>query len=365
MNLMRLSCEQLIEFRAQIDRIIQAATVLQRAGMSPEISLRSSGTVIRAPSIIAEFVEGEEIKIETQPFDIEPNEHYRAVVKDGVEQSFQVLKRARIPERTSEGFDLCIGTEKPTAPAKPAFTASADGLVRGTWTDAQEQLLIDMHATGSTFVEIAAALSRPVPAVEFRARKVLKLRRHAPLRPTGRTAAKKPGGPEAAKTAPGKTGPSGPAPSDAAGGAMSPGPKAAPVPAQAAAPVAAPPPARVTEIAASPDAPRKAPDFAELAGDLAGEARILFRYLCDLPAQRGWDCEMDLDVVEMLLAGTRADQVALDLGVDIKALRTRWNDLSATIRNDKGHVRIDGQMALLSAIRHRSRLLRNSGGTVA
>ncbi|GLS87705.1 hypothetical protein GCM10010873_26790 [Cypionkella aquatica] len=73
---------------------------------------------------------------------------------------------------------------------------------------------------------------------------------------------------------------------------------------------------------------------------------------------KGWDAELDLEMVEAFARGVKVDQLALDLDVDSKLIKDRYAALTACIRNDRGHMQIDGQEKLVRILRERVKILR-------
>lgn len=127
-----------------------------------------------------------------------------------------------------------------------------------------------------------------------------------------------------------------------------------PVVAEPAAPVEADVPAAAPDLAAESDG------FAMPEG-LTAEARRIWAYLDGLGYKGRWDAEIDHELVEMLVGGSRAAQVALDLDIDAAAVKSRWVLLSNCILDAKARPTIDGQKTLLAVLRARVVAARHGG----
>lgn len=106
------------------------------------------------------------------------------------------------------------------------------------------------------------------------------------------------------------------------------------------------------QAGATPAAP------AEAALVYTGEAKRVYQHVMSLGMPKGWDADLDLEMCEAFGQGTKSDQVALDLDVDSKQVRDRYADLTACIRNDRGHMMIEGQVILVRILRDRLKALR-------
>lgn len=87
---------------------------------------------------------------------------------------------------------------------------------------------------------------------------------------------------------------------------------------------------------------------------LTARQRTLAAHLDRVHERRGFDADIDLEMVEALFAGAKAGQVALDLGIDSMALVQRFRELTAPLRDDRDRVSIDGQSDLLAMMRQRA-----------
>lgn len=101
-------------------------------------------------------------------------------------------------------------------------------------------------------------------------------------------------------------------------------------------------------------APVAAPTPAPVAGGAApftARQRQIAAHVARLSGRGGFDAAADLALVEQLTSGTKAGQVALDLGLDSAAVVSRFRALTAVIRDDRDRVTIDGQSDLLLVLR--------------
>ncbi|OWJ78406.1 hypothetical protein [Haematobacter genomosp. 1] len=72
-----------------------------------------------------------------------------------------------------------------------------------------------------------------------------------------------------------------------------------------------------------------------------------------LSGRKGFDAEIDLEIVEGFARGTKTAALALDLDLDAPLLLARFRDLTACIRDARGNMTIDGQADLMKVLRHR------------
>lgn len=70
-----------------------------------------------------------------------------------------------------------------------------------------------------------------------------------------------------------------------------------------------------------------------------------------LPGLRNWALADDLEIVEAFARGTRLAQVALDMGEDANMIRNRYARITDVIRNNRGHMSIEGSARLLRQMR--------------
>ncbi|WP_158589824.1 helix-turn-helix domain-containing protein [Gemmobacter lutimaris] len=100
--------------------------------------------------------------------------------------------------------------------------------------------------------------------------------------------------------------------------------------------------------------PVAAPTPAPVAGGAApftARQRQIAAHVMRLHGRGDFDAATDLALVEQLTSGTKAGQVALDLGLDSAAVVGRFRALTAVIRDDRDRVTIDGQADLLLVLR--------------
>ncbi|MFC3180473.1 helix-turn-helix domain-containing protein [Cypionkella sinensis] len=99
-----------------------------------------------------------------------------------------------------------------------------------------------------------------------------------------------------------------------------------------------------------------APD--EAAPAYTGETKRIWEHVKALGFPKGWDAELDLEAVEAFGRGMKLDRLALDLDVDAKLIRDRYAALTSCIRDERGHMSIDGQEKLVRIVRDRLKALR-------
>lgn len=88
--------------------------------------------------------------------------------------------------------------------------------------------------------------------------------------------------------------------------------------------------------------------------------REIVEQLALAPRRKGYDAELDLEIVEGLSKGIKAAQLALDLGVDSKEMLDRFREVSACIRNDRGQMNFTDQGHLIAVLRHKVKGARTS-----
>lgn len=81
------------------------------------------------------------------------------------------------------------------------------------------------------------------------------------------------------------------------------------------------------------------------------EDRRILDHLQRLAYGPKWTVEDDLEVCEAFQRGSRLDRVALEFGVDAKEIKDRYQRITAVIRDDRGHLTIDGQERILRLLR--------------
>ena len=83
----------------------------------------------------------------------------------------------------------------------------------------------------------------------------------------------------------------------------------------------------------------------------SAEDRRILDHLQRLTYGPKWTVEDDLEVCEAFQRGSRLDRVALEFGVDAKEIKDRYQRITAVIRDDRGHLTIDGQERILRLLR--------------
>lgn len=90
--------------------------------------------------------------------------------------------------------------------------------------------------------------------------------------------------------------------------------------------------------------------------------RTILEAIGKLSGRKGFDAELDLEIVEGFARGSKTAALALDLDIDAAMLVGRYKDLTACIRDDRGNMSIDGQADLMRVLRH---LVREARGVAA
>lgn len=95
----------------------------------------------------------------------------------------------------------------------------------------------------------------------------------------------------------------------------------------------------------------EAPPVNVPANAFTGLDRVIHAHLLKLPGAIEWDLGLDLEMCEGFARGTKLAQLALDLGVDAEWVKARYFKVTKIIRDDHGHITIDGQVRLLHLLR--------------
>lgn len=110
----------------------------------------------------------------------------------------------------------------------------------------------------------------------------------------------------------------------------------------AAAPAAALPPAKPTPSPASA-MPSQA--------SLSPLERGIWQHFTGLKMPRDWSIRLDLDICEALGRGSKAHEVALDLGLDPQRIITRYKEITVPLRDDMGRIRHDEMPRFMKVLR--------------
>ena len=325
MDLTKMTEHDLAELQAALSALGKAASKLSEGGLEPEISITQTATVLRTRSIIGGYADASDVVIEIEEPEVE------AVAAPPPEAIAPAPVAMPAPTRA-----------RPTPEAPRMVTTQAGArMVKGPFSDEERAKVRAMLAEGRSVDEIAAALNRRKQAVSTLLR----------------NPAMKPGKPAAAQIAPEHAGLSGTRAAPA--GAAPPPPGLAGPSACLAAdtPGAAPHPARGDQArgdqAPTNGTPWRPAAQASAPAELSGEARALWHELAGLRPDPAFDIEADYDLVEGLAQGRKLAEVALDLGVDAAVAKARFATLSEPILDARGRVRLDGQQALLKALKAR------------
>ncbi|WP_088217288.1 hypothetical protein [Haematobacter massiliensis] len=343
MNLDDMSADDLKELNKSLSLIGRAADTLAALPASVEggvrISLQPGGVAVLATAwMMPECREGGC----TCAGDVG-----ELVVDDLVVRGLEDLQRpiladgppaapAASPPETGESPEAIPRAEAPVGEAAPAAAPAgepsrASSQLAQVWTEDDEALLIDLVAerlaagdTRKAALEVgAAAIGRTPSASDFRLRSQLEGRLQAAIEHQRGERAKR----------------------NAALERMA---------------VAAPEkPASVTPPAAPAPQP-EAPVPSDQALTIAQRGILLA--LRKLGGRKGFDPETDLEIVEGFARGTKAAVLALDLDLDSALMVSRFKDLTSVIRDDRGHLTINGQADLMQVLRH---MVREARGVAA
>lgn len=102
--------------------------------------------------------------------------------------------------------------------------------------------------------------------------------------------------------------------------------------------------------AAPPSKPKPAP-VAPSQADLSPPERGIWQHFAGLKMPRDWSIRLDLDICEALGRGSKAHEVALDLGLDPQRIITRYKEVTAPVRDDMGRIRPDEMARFMKVLR--------------
>ncbi|MCA2012415.1 helix-turn-helix domain-containing protein [Cereibacter sphaeroides] len=351
MDLKKLNLADLATLRAGIDMVSRAGQVFADAGLDPVFSLTERETLLSAGPILGEP-------------DI-----------DGA-----VIEEPDVPERPLGG--------RAVAPALADPLPEARALRTGAFSDNERAKILHLHDAGASAKQIAETLSRKPGAVAMMVGQLVKQRgkqkeiggalgSRASVTPPGQTRAQ--AGPAASRTAPadecigspqgvsnGATEKRGPGGKGFQTSETTQEPQSADVdagPRKLASPMGHPTASSGAEAAPAADGspppaiPSQGADSyhpnLECPPDFRGLKREVWGAVAALRASPWFDAELDLELTEGLLRGQKLAELALDYGLDAEKLKARFGALTATIRNERGQVELDGQAALLEVLRTR------------
>lgn len=316
MDLTKMSRDDLSTLQGRLRTISTAADALSEGGLEPEVCLTCEETVLRAAPILSRGVPGPL----PPPVLVEPVADAPAARPESWEVPPIVIggEQVAVDPAPAEAAPAVAtkAAEPPVAAPAPegASDDPAPQLVTGPLSDWEKSEILRMDRDGETRRDIADALGRKLQTVAL----FLTAQIGNDGKPRHKVAA--PPAAEFVHVA------------DAA----------APVVDQTLAAVAAPAGAAPTV------APVPAAD--PMAG-LTAHEREIWTHLMGLRMPKGWDQEMDLDMVEAFARGTKASVIAADFGWDSQAVVDRYKQLTAVIRDDRGHMSIEGQARFQSVLR--------------
>lgn len=343
MDLNNLSREDLRRLQGELRTVATAVDALADGDMEPEISLTGEATIIRTRPVtgISNSADPELLlPVDDQPIEIEP-----------------APAPAPLPVPPAS-FAPPAPLSKP--PAKPMADLPAT-LKQGPLDDGERAEILRRHGAGQSNAAIAAALSRRVQTVGLflgsGQRKAVKAGQAAETEKPGQPApsegqvAQGPGEAAIIEVAPAQSAPAaGGADIEILGGDQGGLQRDRPAehdPVQAGGAGQSGNAAR----ASSAEAP---PGLNEL-------GRQIWHFLTQMSFPRGWDIELDLDLIEAFGRGEKSPEIALDLGVDTKAVVDRHRLLTAMIRDDRGQIQIDGMATFVRVLREFVKLKRQGG----
>lgn len=333
MNLNWIGCEDLRAFRDCIDIVVSACGPLEKAGFCPEISLSDAETLIRCEPILPEMAPGltlVEPDVPPASFEVEPAVDTAAPVAVPEVAAVEVSPPAKA---------------EPAPVAKPALAATAPAekpaaLIEGPLSDAEKALIMKMTAAGRSSREVGAALNRKSQTVGlFLSSQALaadKAEEKAQAEAQSRLNAVRNGFRSVRECAD-------PIVKDVTRAVTS--PPSAPVPDTLPGPVPAP-----VSVATPQDVAVR--DVIAQKKPLSGLDRVIVAHLDSLPVEQDWDLTWDMGVCQAFAAGTKLAQVALDHGMDAQWIKQRYALVTQPIRNDRGHLTIEGQERMLHLLRH-------------
>lgn len=108
------------------------------------------------------------------------------------------------------------------------------------------------------------------------------------------------------------------------------------------------PPAQAEVAVPAAEAPTPTP---AAQSSLTMTQRTILDTIRKLAGRKGFDPEIDLEIVEGFARGTKTAALALDLDLDAALLLARFRDLTACIRDHRGNMSIDGQADVLKVLR--------------
>lgn len=226
------------------------------------------------------------------------------------------------------------------APVPGSASALASSTLGGMWTEEEEERLIGLVVAGMTHAALpkteairgaALQLDRGFEGTKSRCYGKLKVRLDAAISAAAMAQAQTEI-PEAATVDPGQ------------GGAAAGGDEQAAV--QPPEPLTVFPEAQIVDIAATFERPvQVAPD------DLHGADLQLWTYLQEHRPRWPMTVGTDLDLVVALGRGEKLPMIATDLGIDVDALKRRFQVLTARLLDSRGHLTIEGGPRLIRLLR--------------
>lgn len=84
---------------------------------------------------------------------------------------------------------------------------------------------------------------------------------------------------------------------------------------------------------------------------LSPPERGIWQHFAGLKMPSDWSIRLDLDICEALGRGSKAHEIALDLGLDPQRIITRYKEVTAPVRDDMGRIRPDEMARFMKVLR--------------
>lgn len=305
MDLTKMSRDDLSTLQGRLRTISTAADALSEGGLEPEVSLTCEETVLRAAPILSRGVPGPlPAPVLVEPVTDAPVARPESWETPSIVIAGEIVAAEAAPAVAPKSAEPPVAAPAPES----ASDDPAPQLVSGPLSDWEKSEILRMDRDGETRRAIADALGRKL--------QVVALFLTAQIGNDGK-----------------------------------PKHKVTPPPAAEfvhVADAAAPAVDQALAAVATPPAVDQA--LAALA-DMTAPEREIWDHLGGLRMPKGWDHEMDLDMVEAFARGTKSAVIAADFGKDPQLVVDRYKQLTAVIRDDRGHMSIEGQARFQSMLR--------------
>lgn len=315
MDLTKMSRDDLSTLQGRLRTISTAADAMSEGGLEPEVCLTCEETVLRAAPILSRGIPAPlpapvlVEKVAVDPILVGPaagrvdSWETPPIVIGGEE----VAAEPEPPEEPARELDAKAGAVEVAPDPEPQDAAPQ--LVAGPLSDWEKSEILRMDRDGETRRDIADALGRKIQTVALFLTSQI-------------------------------------------GNDGKPRHKVTPPPAADFVHVADAVAPAVDRALAAVAAPPVGPvPVAGPVAELTAREREVWDHLAALRMPKGWDHEMDLDMVEAFARGTKSAVIAADFGKDSQAVVDRYKQLTAVIRDERGHMSIEGQARFQSVLR--------------